>query len=175
MTRSRGLSSPKLAVQVKAAHRGCCAQRSGSSAGRRYFARQAATQTVCRIAPSLGGRTNPMCHRPRKPGRVFHCRNSRSRALLKINPAATQLRDDQKGYAPMKGIEECWMARQSRIRRPTGPLLRPLPLRTTTISPLAGEMPVRAPMFAPCVTTRRIPLPVHLSMTVRAPAVRDSL
>src|SRR6266566_1844804 len=59
-------------------------------------------------------------------------------------------------------------ARQSGISRPTGSLLPPLPLRTTTISPLAGEMPVRAKMFAPCVTTRRIPLPVHWSMTARA-------
>src|SRR5438046_9647271 len=58
--------------------------------------------------------------------------------------------------------------RQSRIRRPTLSLLPPLALRTTTISALAGEMPVRAKMFAPCVTTRRIPLPVHLSMTARA-------
>src|SRR5947207_15115666 len=58
--------------------------------------------------------------------------------------------------------------RQSRIRRPTLSLLPPLALRTTTISPLAGEMPVSARMFAPCVTTRRIPLPVHLSMTARA-------
>ncbi len=126
-----------------------------------------------RFAGSLafsGGELTPCVTRPRKPGRVFHCCNSRSRALLKINPAATQLRDDQKGYAPMKGMEECWMARQSRIRRPTGSLLRPLPLRTTTISPLAGEMPVRAPMFAPCVTTRRIPLPVHLSRARRRSA-----
>src|SRR4051812_44030727 len=65
--------------------------------------------------------------------------------------------------------------RQSRIRRPTLSLLPPLALRTTTISPLTGEMPVRAKMFAPCVTTRRIPLPVHLSMTARAPAVREAL
>src|SRR5438094_592698 len=41
--------------------------------------------------------------------------------------------------------------RQSRIRRPTLSLLPPLALRTTTISPLAGEMPVRAKLFAPCV------------------------
>ena len=30
-------------------------------------------------------------------------------------------------------------------------------------------------MLAPCVTTRRFPLPVHLSMSARAPAVRASL
>jgi hypothetical protein len=38
---------------------------------------------------------------------------------------------------------------QSRVNRPTGSVLPPLPLRTTTILPLAGAMPVRARMFAP--------------------------
>ena len=74
-----------------------------------------------------------------------------------------------------RGQEQAVAARQSSSRRPTGSMPAALPLRTTTISPLAGEMLVRARMFAPCVTTRRFPRPVHLPITARAPAVKASV
>ena len=53
----------------------------------------------------------------------------------------------QTGSEMSKGFEEVGQScvtRQSRIRRPTASLPPPLRFRTTTISPLAGEIPVRA-------------------------------
>jgi len=53
----------------------------------------------------------------------------------------------QTGSEMSNGFEEVGQScvrRQSRIRRPTASLPPPLRFRTTTISPLAGEIPVRA-------------------------------
>src|SRR6266576_6923242 len=52
-------------------------------------------------------------------------------------------------------VGQSCVTRHSRIRRSIASLPPPLRFRTTTISPLAGEIPVRARMFAPWVTTRR--------------------